>query len=249
MTTLHCPTRPFHRRLTPLLGFFVTQTALAMTLLTEEFPPLNYSTDGGKTIVGTSTELIRHALHRAGTAASIEIHPWRYAYKRALEEKNTCVFSTSRTEEREPLFKWVGPLSEGRWVLYAHADSPLQPVTSLAELKTYVIGGYQGDARTQYLKARGLTIDEAQTEQQSLKKLGARRVDLWSATSNSGPWHAQQLGIPIRQIIVFRTGQSSYLACNPSVPDEWVARLNAELRALRTDGTYQKIMESYYGPR
>ena len=231
-----------------VLLLVLASPAPALTLLTEDFPPLNYSVDGGDTIVGTSADLLREALHRTGTPATMALIPWRYAYKRALEDADTCVFSASRTEERERLFKWIGPLSEGQWILYAHADSTIPPAHSLDELKQYVIGGYQGDARTQYLKAHGLTVDEAQTEQQSLKKLGARRVDLWSATSNSGPWHARQLGIPLRQILVFRSGQSSYAACNRGVPDDVVARINAALRAMRVDGSRQRILDTYYGP-
>ena len=234
------------QRLLAMLAVVCAPHASALTLLAEDFPPLNYSNDGGQTVIGASTDLLREALHRSGTRASIEMHPWRYAYKQALEAKDTCVFSTSRTETREPLFKWVGPLSQSQWVLYARADSPIRPTDSLATLKSYVVGGYQGDARTLYLKEQGFTVDEAQTEQQSLKKLEARRVDLWSATSNSGPWNAKQLGIAIKPIIAYREGQASYAACNLSVPDELIARLNAALSAMRADGTQKRLQDPYY---
>ena len=233
------------QRLLAMLALVCAPHAGALTLLTEDFPPLNYSTDGGQTVVGASTDLLREALRRTGTRASIELHPWRYAYKQALDAKDTCAFSTSRTEARESLFKWVGPLSQSQWMLYARADSPIRPMDSLEALKAYVVGGYQGDARTLYLKEQGVTVDEAQTEQQSLKKLEARRVDLWSATSNSGPWNAKQLGIAIKPIIAYREGQASYAACNLSVPDELIARLNAALSAMRADGTTERLIAPY----
>ena len=234
------------RPLSVLLLLFALP-AQALTLLTEDFPPLSYSPDGGETVVGISVDLMREALARTETPATIALMPWRNAYKRALDDADTCVFSASRTPEREPLFKWIGPLSDGKWVLFARADSRIPPVHTLEELKPYVIGGYQGDARTLYLKTKGLTVDEAHTEQQSLKKLAAGRVDLWSATSVSGPWNARQLGIKIRQVFVFRENQDSYAACNRATPDETVKRLNAALRKMHADGTRQQIMDAYYG--
>ena len=240
-STLSAPTR-----LLALLAAGAAAPAFALTLLTEDFPPLNYSPDGGQTVVGTSADLMREALRRSGISAALVLLPWRLAYKRAQDDKEACVFSTSRTAEREALFKWVGPLSQSQWMLYARADSPIAPAAALDELKKYVIGGYQGDARTQYLKEQGFMVDEANTEPQSLKKLEAKRVDLWSATSNSGPWNAHQLGIAIKPIIAYQQGQASYAACNPALPDELINRLNRALDAMRADGTYRRILETYH---
>ena len=238
--------RPLLCRLLLLAACGLPLPACALNLVTEDFPPLSFTLDGGQTVIGASADLLREALRRTGIPGAIALHTWRQAYKMALDDKNTCVFSTSRTDAREALFKWIGPLSEGKWILYARADSTIAPARSLDELKSYVIGGYQSDARTLYLKDKGLVVDEAYTEQQSLKKLEAHRVDLWSATSNSGPWHAKQLGVAIKPIIVFREGQASYAACNPGVPDEIVARLNSALQQMRADGTFQRLVDSYH---
>ena len=226
--------------------FLSAPPSAALNLATEDFPPLSFSLDGGETVTGASTDLMREALRRTNIPAHIAIYPWRYAYKLAQEDKDTCVYSTSRTAAREALFKWVGPLSEGQWILYARADSLIAPTHSLEELRPYVIGGYQGDARATYLKTHGFKVDEANTEAQSLKKLESRRVDLWAATSSSGPWNARKLGIAIKPIIVFRDGQASYAACNPGVPDELIARMNAALRAMREDGSFDRIVEAYH---
>lgn len=240
--------KPRYAQLSALVAamLLTVPPSAALNLATEDFPPLSFSVDGGETVTGASTDLMREVLRRTNIPAHITIYPWRYAYKQALEDKETCVYSTSRTEAREALFKWVGPLSEGQWVLYARADSHIAPARSLEELRAYVIGGYQGDARAAYLKAHGFKVDEANTEPQSLKKLESRRVDLWAATSNSGPWNARKLGIAIKPIIVFRDGQASYAACNPGVPDELIARMNAALRAMHADGSFARIVEAYH---
>ena len=215
----------------------------ALTFTTENFPPVNFSTDGGKTVTGSSAEIIKEMLRRTGHKATITLHPWRLAYKLAQDDAGTCVFSTSRTEVRENKFKWVGPLATTQWILYARADSPIS-AKSLDELKPYIIGSYHADARAIYLKEKGFTVDEANTEQQSLKKLAAGRVDLWAATDHSGLWNARLLGIKIKPVITFKETQL-FVACNPAVPDADITAMNAALKAMHADGTVQRLTAPY----
>ena len=60
-------------------------------------------------------------MKRSGTPYHLHFLPWARAYTYGLEKPQHCVFSTSRTAEREALFKWVGPVSQIDWVLYALA--------------------------------------------------------------------------------------------------------------------------------
>ena len=227
----------------PVLLLACALPAQALTLLTEEYPPLNFSTDGGQTVVGLSTDVLREALGRAGMPASFALHPWRNAYRMAQETPDTCVYTTVRTEAREKQFKWVGPLASTHWTLYALADSPIKG-NSLNELKRYVVGGYQHDAKSLYMQSLGFRVDEANTEQQSLKKLAARRVDLWVSSTNSAPWNARALGVKIKPVYTLKE-VFGYAACNPAVPDADIDRLNATLRQMRSDGTYERLSAPY----
>ena len=225
------------------LAFAVPPAAAALTLTTEEYPPFNYSADGGKTIVGSSSELLREALRRSALQATITLYPWQRAFNMALRDKDSCVYSTTRTAAREKRFKWVGPLADSTWVLFARADSPIQAST-LAELKPFRIGGYQGDAKAAFLKAQGLTLDEAVNEEQNIRKLDAGRIELWAATSEYGPWYARKFGVGIKPVLVFQHVQM-YAACNPAVPDDDIARLNDALEAMRQDGSFDRIMSRH----
>jgi len=100
--------------------------AEALLLTTEEAPPFNYTSEDGKSITGSATEIVREAFRRAGLAYRIEIYPWARAYHLAQTEADTCVFSTTRTEEREKLFRWVGPVATSEWVMIARADDEIR---------------------------------------------------------------------------------------------------------------------------
>ncbi len=52
--------------------FLVPFSVGAITLTTEEYPPLNFSTDGGKTITGSSADIMREALKRTHIQGTID---------------------------------------------------------------------------------------------------------------------------------------------------------------------------------
>lgn len=217
--------------------------ASALTLTTEEYPPLNFSTDGGKTVSGLSTDVMREVAKRTGINTTIGLYPWQRAYKEAQDSKDTCVYSTTRTEAREKLFKWVGPLAPSTWILFAKADSPIA-LTTLDDAKKYKVGGYQGDAKAIFLKEKGFTLDEAMSDEQNLKKLDAGRIDLWAATSGVGPWMAKASGIKIKPVLSFQDVQM-FAACNLNMPDADITKMNDAIKAMKSDGTYDKILKSY----
>ena len=53
------------------------------------------------------------------TRGDIAFLPWARAYNLALNNKNVLLFSTTRTEAREALFKGVGPILKSNFVLFA----------------------------------------------------------------------------------------------------------------------------------
>lgn len=225
-----------------LAAFFSAQ-AMALTFTTEEYPPLNYSSEEGKKISGYATDLVREMLDRTGIKATISVYPWKRAYQMALFNKETCVYSTTRTEARENLFKWVGPVAIDHWVVFAKADSNIK-VSTFDDLKKLKVGAYQGDAKAIFLKSKGIVTDEAINEELNAKKLAIGRMDVWVSGSASGPWVARSLGIKIKPIFAIQEVHM-YLACNPAIPDSEIAIMNQAIKAIKADGTYDKFLKSY----
>ena len=81
----------------------------SVRIFTEDFAPFGYIEHGHLTGVGPD---IVTAMSKALTdnGAQIEVLPWKRAYANVLNEKNTALFSMTRIQEREDLFRWVGPL-------------------------------------------------------------------------------------------------------------------------------------------
>lgn len=214
-----------------------------LQLYTENTPP-DIMREGER-ITGISTDKVKEIMSRAGIRYTMEIMAWKRAYELALRTPNSCVFSTSRTPEREALFKWVGPLREFDWTLYGLASSPLQLAT-LDDAKKLRIGGYNGDVRVQYLQDRGFTVDVAPDNFSNPRKLMGGRIDLWVTSHQLAHGLIEREGLvgKIVPLLTFHTSRA-YLACNKAVPDATIAAMSAAMADILKDGTAAAIDRKY----
>jgi len=226
-----------------MLMLNVVVQAAPLRVLTEDYPPFNMMGSAGR-ISGLSTEIVQELFHRAGLSYGIELLPWIRAFNLAVLEANTCLYSTTRTDAREHQFKWIGPLVENPWVLYARSDNP-HVIQALEDARTFKIGGYTGDATSQYLIDRGFDVDLANTDQLNVKKLLAGRIDFWATGKYLGAsLLAREKASHVRQVLTFNTSLL-YLACNPAMADSLVQQLNEILHGMQHDGTLSRINAKY----
>ena len=210
---------------------------------TEESPPYNMSAEDK--IVGMATDKVVEMMRRTKLPYRMEMLPWARAYQSAETTAQTCVFSTTRTAEREPTFKWVGPLAFNSWVLYGLAERKFH-IKTLEDARPLRIGTYNADVRDTYLRDKKFNIDTSSTDAANPRKLLAGRIDLWA----SGPFEARsQLEAngwtdKIVPVLTFKRVEL-YLACNPAVPSEDINRMNATLQAMDSDGTSAAIDRRY----
>jgi polar amino acid transport system substrate-binding protein len=212
-------------------------------LATEASTP--YGMREGERVTGIAVDEVREIMSRAGIDYTIDLLPWKRAYTAALQRPDGCVFSTTRTPERERLFKWVGPTGEAQWLLMGRADRKLR-LRTLEDARGLRIGTYNGDARDQFLRARGFAVDPAPDDLANPRKLLLDRIDLWAASRGRGGRVLDENGWDGRivPVLVFKRIQV-YIACNPQVPDALVARMNAALAAMKRDGAARRIERSY----
>ncbi len=217
--------------------------AASLTLVTEHAPPA--SMQGPEGVTGRETDKVREMMARTGTAYTVALLPWKRAFLMARQQPATCVYSTSRTEEREKLFKWIGPTDEADWVLWGRADHEF-PLKTLEDARHLRIGTYIGDARDEYLRSRGFHVEPVSNDLANPQKLLLKRIDLWAVGMRNGsPGPGQyDWADKVVPLLVFNRVKV-YLACNLSVPDELVAQLNAALAEMRRDGTVARLERKY----
>lgn len=216
--------------------------AAGLTIYTEDSPPFQFTKDGK--ITGVASDVFSAMMAKSGVEHTHEMVPWKRAYEGAKDIANTCVYSTTETESRMPLFKWVGPIVSNDWVVMATNESAVK-ATKLEDLKGLTIGGYNGDAVAEFLKKEGYKVDEAANDQQNVKKLAGGRIDVWATSDVVGPYLAKVEGVSnLKKLFTFKSTVMS-LACNKSVSDEIIGKLKAALKAIEADGTIAKIKANY----
>ncbi|WP_377702114.1 substrate-binding periplasmic protein [Pseudoduganella sp. UC29_71] len=211
----------------------------------EHVPPASWK-EGGE-VTGRETEKIREMLARAEIPYQIDILPWKRGYVLAQRQANACLYSTSRTPEREQQFKWVGPTDEAEWVFIGRPDHKF-PLRNLEDARALRIGTYNGDARDDFLRARGFNVEPVQNDASNPKKLLLNRIDLWAIgvrVGSQAPSRFPEIESgELVPLLAFHKVKV-YLACNPAVPDALVDKMNAVLDGMRRDGTFTRVERKY----
>lgn len=212
-----------------------------VVLLTENFPPFNMASNGKNfardaNIQGISADIVREMFKRAAIDYSLTLRfPWDRIYKQAMTMPNHGLFSTSLSEARKPLFKWVGPIAQYQSVLVGLKDGGPRP-TDMEQAKAYRIGAYQSAAVSQHLERLGFKPLNALRDQENIRKLQRGQIDLWATSDPVWRFYAKEQGVEgLDTALSFETSQL-YLALNKDTPDEVVERLQQALEQMRSEG-------------
>lgn len=155
----------------------------------------------------------------------------------------------TRTQEREKLFKWIGPIAPNRNVLLARKDRHLS-IGDFQQTLALRVGAIRDDAGEQLLVARGYPlklIDLTSDARSNLLKLENGRIDLFAYPETVFKWLVAQSGKNVddyETVFVLHEGHV-YFAVNRNTPDEIVEKLQKALDALKESGKVQAIIDSY----
>lgn len=224
-----------------------------LVFITEEYPPFNFERDGRRQ--GIAVDVLEEMLAQAGsrkTRADIKVWPWARGYETALKEKNTVLFSTTRTEAREPLFKWVGPIMPSRIVLVAKKNRDIR-IKSVDDLKqsAYRIGVVREDIGGQLLADMGVNKERtvpANSGVSVAKMLQADRVDIWAYGAPVIMWNLKELGYPAsayEEVFTLTESQHYYYAVNKDTDDRLIEKLQSALEQVKAKGRFNAIIARY----
>ena len=222
--------------------------ARALTFLTEENPPFNF-TEKGK-LHGSAAEIVLDMAMRAGVPVRTEVVSWDAAYVRAQGERDTCLFSTARLENRERLFLWVGPIATNLWAVYGKSDFA-PTIRSVKDLAPYRIGTLFRDATNEFLRENAVTeLRPVREDAQNPPRLLLPRehpehIDLWITGLYAGRDLAKALKVTELKLVFIASEQPLFLACNPQTDKRTVQALGGALENMKGDGSFKRITADY----
>jgi len=227
-----------------------------LTYYTEQFPPFNYQENG--TLKGIAVDLLGEITAKMGrrvTPDQVRLVPWTEGYQAALTRKNTVLFSTFRLPVREQSFKWAGPISTDRYVLFARRDRAIT-IGRPQDLKGYWIGVITDDAAIPELL--DAVVDRSQLVSDTdvsrlIGNLTRGEIDLWCYPEAVGGYISQQVTGNYYSFKVVFTLQNidAYYAFSRDVPDSTVQSFQQALDSIKMDkdaagiSTYDRILGRY----
>ena len=223
--------------------------AQELTIISENNPPFNFVKQGE--ITGSSGEVVREMLRRMNRTDKIQVMTWARGYNLALTQPNVILFSTARTNQRENLFHWVGPLHRVRFGFYARKESGLRLKSLEDAKKVGAIATYKDDVREQLLKSQGFTnLDSSKSPASNLKKLMAGRVDLWLFSNLGVKRVARQVGVnpqELELVLPFKD-YYVYIAISRGTARAVIDRWRGVLEELKREGIFKEIAGQWLPP-
>ncbi|WP_049974077.1 ABC transporter substrate-binding protein [Azospirillum sp. B4] len=239
------------------------EATVALTVITEENPPLNFTDPVTGRLTGIVGDLLPPLMAAAGIAYQVQVLPFRRAYHTVQEIPGTCLAAVNQTMERQALFQWVAPIAQGGaalfarpdWLHYDHAHPEgTHTLGSLEDVKTLAAQAQArgapfsvlvpaGTMLATTLRDQGLEVTEVAPANQ-MPMLAAGRADLAAAGAISGRWLARQAGVTVEPVLTFAVAPVG-IACNLGTNPALVTRLRAALEGLRADGTLERIIRDY----
>lgn len=220
-------------------------------VVTEEWAPYNY--EENHQLTGMTTETVRAIMALTGDDFEVVLLPSMRASHVLKTRPRTIMYSMFRTPEREPLYKWVGPIIEESIHPYQLANAP--PVNSLEQLlRAPQVTTRHAGLVPEMLQSLGFNnLDKSATENQQLyRMLLAGRTSIIIGDTDAGVvFYSHQLNIApgtLRQIPIELYRSSLYIAFSRDCDDELVAAWANALEQLRQSGELQRIQRRYQQP-
>ncbi|WP_319579908.1 transporter substrate-binding domain-containing protein [uncultured Methanospirillum sp.] len=230
-----------------------------LTLYSEPLPPYNYLENG--TVKGFTIDILDEISAKTGTNISrdqVHIVPWEEGYKAARNGTHTVIFSTARISEREDLFKWVGPISTERYVLFAPHGSKIT-INTPDDLKDQKIGVITGDASLSQLLADGVKDSQfvnAKNVSDLISMTEEKKIDLWAYPEITGLYYIGEItGNDDSFTVVYPLEEVGiYFAFSKDISDATVSSYQRALDDLKQQknetgvSRYDTIMSRYVHP-
>ncbi len=243
--------------LTVLIFLLTTINASAaslddLLLVTEEYPPLNFSEEDTRR--GIATDFLVAILTAGGSEQrhkDIASISWARGYQLARSRPNVLLYSMTRSEQREALFHWIGPILNSDIVLLARKADRIV-INDPQQLKggKFKIGVVLDDIGHQLLKE--LQVDSRSIYPSNrgsylLKTLAENRVDLIAYDSLVSHWNLIQLGYdPADFEAVYELKKAAYyFTVSLRTAPQLVTPLQNQFDRLKQSGRLDQIIKGY----
>lgn len=233
--------------LIPYILFGLTTTGYSkITFYTEEYKPFNYNENGQSK--GMAIDILSRITD--GKANAIFV-PWARAFSKATKEKNTVVFSTSRTKDREDKFKWACPIYTDNLVLFTMKSGKYGKNLTVNEVKNLEIGvvskSVGEDQALKVFNIKQNKLKKVSDYKLNIRKVMKGKIDGFIMSSLSLSSLAKKMNIDTSKFNEAYTLSENDLcfAFNKTTDEAEFSQFQMKLKSFITTPEYKKIINNY----
>lgn len=225
-----------------------TSASEPLTIITEEWPPFNYTED--KVLKGFSTEVVQLVMKDLNVTDKIIVLPGPRGLRTLNKFPRSMFFSFILTPERKSQYKWIGPFGEQSIYFYKKKGSTLK-IRSLNDAKKVgAICARESGLVFNTLKSAGFkNLDVGVNPESIYLKTIKGRCDLsigetplgvafWLKKSNQSPDSLEQTSLKL-------LSSPLYIAASKDIPDAEIARWQKSLDKIKTSKEYSQLHQKY----
>jgi len=218
------------------------------TIMTEEWPPYNYTVNGEPK--GFSVEIVQAIMKELKINTTILFYTGARGEKYLQKKSNHMLFSLFRTPERDKIYKWIGPISEESVFFFKKKGNSLI-VTCLEDAKRVKrIGTRHEGMIYNFLKGNGFQNLCTQSEPSALIKYFLNgKYDLIANTPITIKYRLEMINSPLdalEQTPVKCFSFPLYIACSKDMPDPIIQKWQDILVKIKVSGKYKQIYNDYF---
>ncbi len=236
-----------------LISFISNAQNYPIRIVTENAPPFQI-VENNRVSDGLAFELLQATQKKLNLNIEIEVYPWARSYSTAQGNPNILIFSITRTEEREKLFKWIDTiyvLEDYLWALKSSAET--KEKNTPKELQIYRTGVQRDDQQYAFLKNWGLSENNGlvivPTWDQAIKMLYANRLDFIMGSEIMLVHRLKANGLDLdkieKRIYLGKMGSGLFYAFSNSTSDSLVNDFKNAFKEIRKNGEYKAIKDKW----
>ncbi|MFH0760341.1 MAG: transporter substrate-binding domain-containing protein [Bacteroidota bacterium] len=214
-----------------------------LQIYTEQYPPLTFRNAFGE-ITGFGSDIVYEIMKRNQLYSGIKLTFWSIGYELALNNPNVCLFTMDRTEIREDLFQWVGPIGTNTTWFFTKAGSGVI-INSMEDARNLTaVGTVSSWFSTQYLQELGFTNLVADRDPSVMaKKLMDGEIDAFVCSDVTFPDILKEAEYQYSDVVPAFSLMSSdyYIAFSKNTAEAIVNQWQSTLESMKQDSTYYAI--------
>lgn len=222
------------------------RNAQNVTLLTEDYPPYNFTE--ADELRGVGADVVQAMANAIGYHKRMEALPWKRVMLRLEDEAEIGVFSMTRTPQREEMYAWVGPIVKARVGLYQLTErrSLVHSVQGLRYVEA--IGVQAGGAHEQALLEYGFeNLEPIFNQGSGIQMLAVGRIDLLVSSDIELFEQLKKTELTLDDLeLVYSFGRGDlYLAFSKQTSVSALTAWQAAYDHIVENGQFDMIMEKY----